>query len=316
MRALAERILVREMRRADDKTPGLLLLLKHWQQLEMLTPEELRNVLQAVFAASGAECEMPELSRLERAVFYAVNGDVQRSRELYDERCKQRVEAGRKGGLISRPPQTKQKQTEANGSDAKQTEANGSDAKQMEANEHKNKDKVKDKDMSKNKDSILSYAHPPEEAARGDGSAEVCAADAAPVREGSSLAAVQKNLSAANVEAHFEALWQLWPNKRGKSAVKAGQRRRLAAVSVEEMKRAIARYEKEFEAAPADRQMLYGGTWFNGRYEDYLDAAYTPLPAKKHRSAAEAKPARGYEVQMRSSEEEARSRAYYASVEE
>lgn len=98
--------------------------------------------------------------------------------------------------------------------------------------------------------------------------------------------------------------------------MKPGQRRRLAAVSVEEMRRAIARYEKEFEAAPADRQMLYGGTWFNGRYEDYLDAAYTPLPAKKHRSAQGAKPARGYEVQMRSSEEEARSRAYYASVEE
>ena len=306
MRAPAERILVREMRRADDKSPGLLLLLRHWKQLEMLTPEELRNVLQAVFAASGAECEMPELSRLERAVFYAVNEDVQRSRELYDERCKQRVEAGRKGGLISRPPQTKQKQTEAN----------GSDAKQMEANEHKNKNKVKDKDMSKNKDGILSYAHPPEEAARGEGSAEVCAADAAPVREGASLSAVQKNPSAANAEAHFEALWQLWPNKRGKSAVKPGQRRRLAAVSVEEMRRAIARYEKEFEAAPADRQMLYGGTWFNGRYEDYLDAAYTPLPAKKHRSAQGAKPARGYEVQMRSSEEEARSRAYYASVEE
>lgn len=170
--------------------------------------------------------------------------------------------------------------------------------------------------MSKNKDSILSYAHPPEEAARGNGSAEVCAAGAAPVREGSSLAAVQKNLSAANAEAHFEALWQLWPNKRGKSAVKAGQRRRLAGVSVEEMKRAIARYEKEFEAAPADRQMLYGGTWFNGRYEDYLDAAYTPLPAKKQWSAAGAKPARGYEVQMRSPEEEARSRAYYARVEE
>lgn len=186
MRALAERILVREMRRADDKTPGLLLLLKHWQQLEMLTPEELRNVLQAVFAASGAECEMPELSRLERAVFYAVNEDVQRSREMYDERCKQRVEAGRKGGLISRPPQTKQKQTEAN----------GSESKQMEANEHKNKDKVKD--MSKNKDDILSYAHPPEEAACGDGSAEVCAAGAAPARESSSASAVQKNLSAAN----------------------------------------------------------------------------------------------------------------------
>ena len=305
MRALAERVLVRDMPRADDKQPGILLLLDRWKQLEILTPEEFRNVLQAVFATCGAECEMPELSRLERAVFYSVNGDVQRSWEMYVERCKQRVEAGRKGGF----------QKAANRA-AKAGDSSTATNSLAKLHKDKDKDTSKDKDMFKNKDDILSYAHPPEEAACGDGSAEVCAAGAAPARESSSASAVQKNLSAANAEAHFEALWQLWPNKRGKSAVKPGQRRRLAAVSVEEMKRAIARYEKEFEAAPADRQMLYGGTWFNGRYEAYLDAAYTPLPAQKHRSAQGAKPARGYEVQMRSSEEEARNRAYYASVEE
>ena len=30
------------------------------------------------------------------------------------------------------------------------------------------------------------------------------------------------------------------------------------------MARAIDRYEREYENAPPDRQMLYGSTWFNG----------------------------------------------------
>ena len=103
---------------------------------------------------------------------------------MYVERCKQRVEAGRKGGF----------QKAANRA-AKAGDS--STATNSLAKLHKDKDTSKDKDMFKNKDDILSYAHPPEEAACGDGSAEVCAAGAAPARESSSASAVQKNLSAA-----------------------------------------------------------------------------------------------------------------------
>lgn len=94
--------------------------------------------------------------------------------------------------------------------------------------------------------------------------------------------------------------------------MKPAQRKRLLAVSVEEMSRAIARYEKEYAAAPADRQMLYGGTWFNGRYEDYLDANYTPPPTRRPAP----KSPRAGQTQFRSAEEEARSAQYYASIEE
>lgn len=50
------------------------------------------------------------------------------------------------------------------------------------------------------------------------------------------------------------------------------------AVSVEEMGRAIERYMEEVKASPADRQLLNGSTWFNGRYKDYLGDDYTPAP--------------------------------------
>ena len=50
------------------------------------------------------------------------------------------------------------------------------------------------------------------------------------------------------------------------------------AVSVEEMAQAIERYMEEVKASPADRQLLNGSTWFNGRYKDYLGDDYTPAP--------------------------------------
>ena len=50
------------------------------------------------------------------------------------------------------------------------------------------------------------------------------------------------------------------------------------AVSVEEMEQAIERYMEEVKASPADRQLLNGSTWFNGRYKDYLGDDYTPAP--------------------------------------
>lgn len=299
------------MARANDNRVGFLLFLDHWQQFTELTPEECKNVLQALFAACGADCDMPELTRLERVIFNSINADVQRSLENYDERRKQRAEAGRKGGLISRPPESDRqseangsnaKQTEANGSKRKQMEANGSNAKQTEANEAKNKNKNKSKSMSKNNDNTVCIVHAAAEKAEQTADSPVYAADAAPPASSSSSAASKKSGSAAQADAHFEALWQRWPNKRGKSAVKPAQRKRLLAVSVEEMSRAISRYEKELAASPADRQMLNGSTWFNGRYEDYLDANYTPPPTRRPAP----KSPRAGQTQFRSAEEESR----------
>lgn len=241
------------------KTPydnvAFLFFLSHWELLKELTPEECTCVLQAVFACAGANCEMPEeMNRMERAVFKAIWGDVERSLINYDERREKRAEAGRKGGL---------KKAE-NARLAKASTATNADVANL-ANLPKDKATDKDNAMDTDMDNVCMAP---------DGA---CAADAAPHAHAASQKSASSSLSKEEAE-HFEALWQLYPVKRGKNQVKPAQRKRLAAVSVEEMQRAIERYMEEVKASPADRVWKNGSTWFNGDYEDYLDANFEPAP--------------------------------------
>lgn len=241
------------------KTPydnvAFLFFLSHWELLKELTPEECMRVLQAVFACAGANCEMPEeMNRMERAVFKAIWGDVERSLINYDERREKRAEAGRKGGL---------KKAE-NARLAKASTATNADVANL-ANLPKDKATDKDNAMDTDMDNVCMAP---------DGA---CAADAAPHAHTASQRSAKSSLSKEEAE-HFEALWQLYPVKRGKNQVKPAQRKRLAAVSVEEMQRAIERYMEEVKASPADRVWKNGSTWFNGDYEDYLDANFEPAP--------------------------------------
>lgn len=241
------------------KTPydnvAFLFFLSHWELLKELTPEECTCVLQAVFACAGANCEMPEeMNRMERAVFKAIWGDVERSLINYDERREKRAEAGRKGGL---------KKAE-NARLAKASTATNADVANL-ANLPKDKATDKDNAMDTDMDNVCMAP---------DGA---CAADAAPHAHAASQKSAKSSLSKEEAE-HFEALWQLYPVRRGKNQVKPAQRKRLAAVSVEEMQRAIERYTEEVKASPADRVWKNGSTWFNGDYEDYLDANFEPAP--------------------------------------
>ena len=241
------------------KTPydnvAFLFFLSHWELLKELTPEECMRVLQAVFACAGANCEMPEeMNRMERAVFKAIWGDVERSLINYDERREKRAEAGRKGGL---------KKAE-NARLAKASTATNADVANL-ANLPKDKATDKDNAMDTDMDNVCMAP---------DGA---CAADAAPHAHTASQRSAKSSLSKEEAE-QFEALWQLYPVKRGKNQVKPAQRKRLAAVSVEEMQRAIERYMEEVKASPADRVWKNGSTWFNGDYEDYLDANFEPAP--------------------------------------
>ena len=212
-------------------------------------------MLQAIFACAGANCEMPEeMNRMERAVFKAIWGDVERSLINYDERREKRAEAGRKGGL---------KKAE-NARLAKASTATNADVANL-ANLPKDKATDKDNAMDTDMDNVCMAP---------DGA---CAADAAPHAHAASQKSAKSSLSKEEAE-HFEALWQLYPVKRGKNQVKPAQRKRLAAVSVEEMQRAIERYMEEVKASPADRVWKNGSTWFNGDYEDYLDANFEPAP--------------------------------------
>lgn len=241
------------------KTPydnvAFLFFLSHWELLKELTPEECMRVLQAVFACAGANCEMPEeMNRMERAVFKAIWGDVERSLINYDERREKRAEAGRKGGL---------KKAE-NARLAKASTATNADVANL-ANLPKDKATDKDNAMDTDMDNVCMAP---------DGA---CAADAAPHAHAASQRSASSSLSKEEAE-HFEALWQRYPVRRDKNKVSSETRKALMAVSVEEMGRAIERYKEEVATSPADRVWKNGSTWFNGAYEDYLDANFEPAP--------------------------------------
>lgn len=255
----------------EFKTPydnvAFLLFLSHWNLLKELTPEEFMRVVQGIFSCAGADCDMPEdMNRMERTVFNAISGDVLRALDNYEETRNARAEAGRKGGYKKAENAKKAKADSGKAGNATNSLANlanlANDNATATATET---DKVS---VSDNASSARCAEGAPDGA---------CAADAAPHAHAASQKSAKSSLSDAEA-AHFEALWKLYPLKRGKNKVSSDTRKALTAVSVEEMGQAIERYKEEVKAAPADRQLLHGSTWFNGRYEDYLDANYEPAP--------------------------------------
>lgn len=369
------------MNSVDHK--GFLMFLSHWDIIGELPAESFKRVLQAVFSTVGAPCSMPEdMSLLERVAFAAVEGDVRRSLDLYDERRRRRVEAGRKGGRkkaenaskmaattfamemghaceedgmandaalddaysstsgiainadcesdidFSKPSNATNASEESDAYSSKASIAtnasfennaysskpsNATNARNASlanlANLHKDKEKDKATDKENKKPlSVVDAAAPDETAA--------CAAGAAPHTEAPPLSAARTEPSHAQpspkaVNAHFEALWALYPIKRGKNQVSKRAKCQLMSVDIAAMQTAIARYVAEVEASAFDRQWLNGSTWFNGRYLDYLGEGYVPQPA----SGAPAS-ARSRETSYRSAEEASACAARYAALEE
>ncbi|KYH28898.1 hypothetical protein CLTEP_27400 [Clostridium tepidiprofundi DSM 19306] len=77
-----------------------------------------------------------------------------------------------------------------------------------------------------------------------------------------------------NINIDFEELWKLYPNKKGKAKARQIVTKLLKKYTKEELQRCIERYSKEVQGK--DKQyILHGSTFFNGRYEDYLDNNYT-----------------------------------------
>ena len=210
---------------------------------------------------------------------------------------------------------------QAKSSDAWNVQAKSSDASFFQANQAKEKDKATDKDKvtdkakamamdKENKESlsVVDAAAPDETAA--------CAAGAAPHTEAPPLSAAHTGPSHAQpspkaVNAHFEALWALYPIKRGKNQVSKRAKSQLMDVDAAAMQTAIARYVAEVEASAFDRQWLNGSTWFNGRYLDYLGEGYVPPPASGVPASA-----RSRETSYRSAEEASACAARYAALEE
>ena len=302
----------------EQGTPkGVVLYYSFYPDIFSKLDDHQRSlILEAIFSTGGV-CPMPELDEMTDLIW----GLLSRILEINGERYQQAVQAGKKSAK-ARAEQREQERQElidrANADEQARddlthsTPLNDNGECDLTHLTHKDKDKDKDKDEDKDndndndKDEMITNAH---SADADEGSlSTACSADAEPEREKSSA---KKQSVSKKMEEHFRELWLLYPLKRGKNQVKAAAKRRLADVSAAEMARAIDRYEREYESAPPDRQMLYGSTWFNGRWEDYSDANYTPAPAKPAQKSA-----RAQQAQFRSAEEESKQADYWAGREE
>lgn len=78
----------------------------------------------------------------------------------------------------------------------------------------------------------------------------------------------------------FEALWRLYPIKRGKAQVTEKAKLCHLKIGEEHMRRCIFRYVKELEENAEWLTPKNGNTFFNTGYIDYLDDNYKPLEKK------------------------------------
>ena len=304
---------------AEQGTPkGVVLYYSFYPDIFSKLDDHQRSlILEAIFSTGGV-CPMPELDEMTDLIW----GLLSRILEINGERYQQAVQAGKKSAKVRAEQREQERQEIIDRANADEqarddlthsTPLNDNGECDLTHLTHKDKDKDKDKDEDKdndndndNEEEMITNAH---SADADEGSlAAACSADAEPERKKSSA---KKQSVSKKIEEHFRELWLLYPLKRGKNHVTAAAKRRLAEVTEAEMARAIDRYEREYENAPPDRQMLYGSTWFNGRWEDYSDDNYTPAPAKPAQKSA-----RAQQAQFRSAEEESKQADYWAGREE
>lgn len=290
--------------------PGVLLYYTLYPDVfAKLNAEQGMLLLQAIFSTGGV-CPMPELDAVTDMAWGMIRTMLEINDVRYQQTRQMNSEKGKKGAQkrAENLEAKRQKKIEEASAESlsfdQQAEAN-EQALSFDQQAYKIKeDKLKEHEIKE--DEMITNAHSAD-ADEGSLSA-ACSADAEPKRKKSSA---KKQSVSKKIEEHFRELWLLYPLKRGKNHVTAAAKRRLADVSEAEMARAIDRYEREYENAPPDRQMLYGSTWFNGRWEDYSDDNYTPAPAKPAQKSA-----RAQQAQFRSAEEESKQADYWASREE
>lgn len=78
------------------------------------------------------------------------------------------------------------------------------------------------------------------------------------------------------IDDFFESVWTLYLNKKGKTSVNKKSKEEIFKIGYDRMAACIAKYAKECEHT--DKQyILYGSTFFNGRYKDYLAEETKPV---------------------------------------
>lgn len=86
---------------------------------------------------------------------------------------------------------------------------------------------------------------------------------------------ILSNAKASPEDVFFESVWKLYPKKKGKGQVSFAKKQKLMHIGYAEIARCVQRYVSEFEESGKSNQfMMYGSTFFNSGYVDYLDVNY------------------------------------------
>ena len=237
-----------------------------WDVISRLDDHQKALVLQAMFS-TGDVCEKPELDLVSDVAFIPIEREIRANAEKWEETREKRREAGRKGGKASRKTAKNEEQAnEAIAYFAKQDQAMLSNTKQSQANQ------AVDVDVDVDVDEVNIKEMSPTNV------------DDRAIDDEKAKERAKKAQETIKAKEHFEKLWALYPAKKGKNLISDKRKRDLLSVSVEEMERFIKRYQGEIENDHKNgfpRQWLNGSTWFNGRWQDYSDDDYQPVPKIK-----------------------------------
>jgi hypothetical protein len=73
-----------------------------------------------------------------------------------------------------------------------------------------------------------------------------------------------------------DELWKLYPRKQGKASAYKKIPTLIKQHGYEQIERCIKRYVEDIKNMNIEKKyIMIGSTFFNGRYEDYLDENYT-----------------------------------------
>ena len=105
------------------------------------------------------------------------------------------------------------------------------------------------------------------------------------VKESKVKESKEKNSPAGDDFSFFETAWKAFPNKKGKNAVSKKSKAAIQQLGKEAILRAVNNYIRDVFNQRANGftslAYMHGSTFFNGRYEDYLDAdSVTPVKAR------------------------------------
>ena len=105
-----------------NKHSSFVLYKDYREYIDMLSDQETGRLFKALFSVpSGGE--EPELEGSTKIVFKVIYGQIMRDLEKWEETCRKRSEAGKKGGRPAKTEAVPEKQTKANESKIKQTKA-------------------------------------------------------------------------------------------------------------------------------------------------------------------------------------------------